>query len=406
MTNVVSIYFDSTPTNVTPYVTSVSCKRGRNRELDRFTTGTAQIIFNNEDRRFDPLNIDGPYFGKLNPRLRVTVSTNGISVFDGVIEDWNLDYDISGKSDASITCVDGLALLAQTVLEETEFGEEVPSSRILTILNKPEVSYTGPVDFDSGIVILAEDLVPDGTDTLNYLELIVETDLGRLFVDSAGVLRYRDRTSGLIEGATLIFGLASSEYIQAVGLLSTAEFWIDSAPPLPIRVDLLPIIPFSEVEVELGSEFLFNRIQISSVDGDFAVAENAASIAKFGIRTYSRTGLLFPSETATQDFADYLADLYGEPDVRITKHGVLLHALSVTDQNHMLNLEIGDVVRTIWTPNNVGEPVDKFSLVEGIEHQIGVDTHLMRIQLTPFSIAGFILDDPVRGLLDISELTY
>lgn len=381
MTDVVSIYFESTPTNVTPYVTSVSCKRGRNRELDRFTTGTAQIVFNNEDRRFDPFNAAGPYFEKLNPRLRVTVTTNGISVFDGVIEDWNLDYEISGKSNASITCVDGLALLAQTVLEETEFDAGIPRDRILAVINKPEVSYSGAINLDSGITFLAEDLVPDDTDTLNYLEVVVATDLGRLFVDGAGVLRYRERTSGILEGAKVIFALEVEE-------------------------PELPVIPFSEVEVELGSEFLFNRIQISSVDGGFAVAENTTSINKFGIRTYSQTGLLFPDEISTQAFADFLADLYGEPAIRITKHGVLLHGLSATNQNHMLNLEIGDVVQTIWTPNNVGTAVDTFSLIEGIEHQIGVDTHSMRVQLTPFSTAGFILDDAVKGLLDISELTY
>jgi hypothetical protein len=35
-----------------------------------------------------------------------------------------------------------------------------------------------------------------------------------------------------------------------------------------------------------------------------------------------------------------------------------------------------------------------------------VDTHALKVQLTPFSSAGFILDDPNRGLLDTSELTY
>jgi hypothetical protein len=433
MTDVVSIYFDSTPTNVTPYVTSVSCKRGRNRELDRFTTGTAQIVFNNEDRRFDPLNTAGPYFGKLNPRLRVTVSTNSISVFDGVIEDWNLDYDISGKSDASITCVDGLALLAQTVLEETEFDAGTPKDRILAVITKPEVSYQGAVNLDPGINLLAEDLVPDDTDTLNYLELVVATDLGRLFVDGAGVLRYRERTSGILDNVKIIFALESSDYIQGVGTMSGASLWIDPTNPNPVRIDdlaktqmilqdanlwidsdtadwdndyIAPLIPFTEVEVELGSEFLFNRIQVSNIEGDSVTAENTASIAKFGIRTYSQTGLLFPDEASTQAFADFLADLYGEPDVRITKHSVALHGLTEQYANFMLRLEIGDVVRTIWIPNNVGEPIDRTSLVEGIEHQIGVDTHTVRVQLTPFSTAGFVLDDPERGLLDTSELTY
>jgi hypothetical protein len=60
----------------------------------------------------------------------------------------------------------------------------------------------------------------------------------------------------------------------------------------------------------------------------------------------------------------------------------------------------------VWTPNNVGQAFDSLSLVEGIEHRIGIDRHEMMVQLTPFSTAGFILNDLNRGLLDTSELTY
>jgi hypothetical protein len=35
-----------------------------------------------------------------------------------------------------------------------------------------------------------------------------------------------------------------------------------------------------------------------------------------------------------------------------------------------------------------------------------LDTHTLRVQLTPFAAEGFILDDLNRGLLDTSELTY
>jgi hypothetical protein len=136
------------------------------------------------------------------------------------------------------------------------------------------------------------------------------------------------------------------------------------------------------------------------------IATDNASVDKFGIRTYSSDGLLFLGDSETAEFADFLASLYSEPDIRVAGHTVLLHGLSTALQGDMLGLEIGDVVRTVWTPNNVGQAFDSLSLVEGIEHAIGVDTHTLKVQLTPFSSAGFILDDPNRGLLDTSELTY
>jgi len=61
MTAIVTVYFNGAPVDVTAFVRSVSIRRGRSRELDRFSTGTATVVFNNEDRRFDPLYSAGPY---------------------------------------------------------------------------------------------------------------------------------------------------------------------------------------------------------------------------------------------------------------------------------------------------------------------------------------------------------
>jgi len=429
MTTTVTVFFGGVATDVTAFVRSVSVRRGRSRELDRFSTGTAAVVFANEDRRFDPLYSAGPYFGQILPRLRVSIATDGVSVFNGVIEDWNLDYDLSGKSEASISCVDGLALLAQTALNEFTNTQQTPAERISTVLARPEVSYSGAVNLDPGFNVLQADIVADNTDTLTYLDKVVATDLGRFFVDGAGVLRYRDRTAGITSSPRVVFGAESDPYIQQLSTLSQSVLWFDAASPLPLRVDddakaqvllqeatlwfdasspdyISPVVPFSDVAIELGSEFLFNRIQITRAGGVVQIATNDASVDKFGVRTYSSDGLLFLGDSETAEFADFLASLYSEPDIRVAGHTVLLHGLSAVLQSYMLRLEIGDVVRTVWTPNNVGQAFDSLSLIEGIEHRIGIDRHEVTVQLTPFSSAGFILDDPNRGLLDTSELTY
>lgn len=406
MSAVVTVYFNGSATDVTDYVRSVSIRRGRSRELDRFSTGTASVTFNNEDRRFDPLFSAGPYFGQIRPRLRVTVVRDAISLFDGLIEDWNLDYDVSGKSDASISCVDGLALLAQTALDEFTNAQQTPSERIISVITRPEVDYPGATNFDPGFNILQADTVAANTDTLGYLEKVVATDLGRLFVDGAGVLRYRDRTSGITSSPSVVFASVSDPYVQQLSVLSGATLWFDASAPLPLIIGTDIIAPFSEVAVELGSEFLFNRIQITRAGGVVQIAVDDDSVSTYGVRTYSADGLLFLGDSETLEFADFLASLYSEPDVRIAGHTVLLHGLDTATREGMQLLEIGDVVRTVWAPNNVGQPIDTLSLVEGIEHSIAVDTHTLKIQLTPFSAEGFILDDLNRGLLDTSELTY
>jgi hypothetical protein len=425
----VNVFFGGVSTDVTEFVTSVSVNRGRSRELDKFSTGTAQIVFNNELRTFDPLYSNGPFFGKIFPRLRVEILSDDIPLFLGVIEDWNLEYDVSGKSKASITCVDGLALLAQTALQEFTNSQQTPAERINAILNRVEVSYSGAIDLDPGFNLLQADTVADNTDTLGYLDKVVATDLGRLFVDGAGVLRYRDRTAGITSSARVIFASELDPYVQQLSLLSNSTLWFDAASPLPLRVDddakaqvllqdavlwfdasspeyVAPVIPFSDVAIELGSEFLFNRIQITRAGGVVQVAVDDDSVNQYGVRTYSSDGLLFLGDSETAEFADFLASLYSQPNVRVASHLVYLHGLPVVQQRYMKRLEIGDVVRTIWTPNDVGQAFDSLSLIEGIEHRVGFDRHDMVVRLTPFSTAGFILDDLNRGLLDTSELTY
>jgi hypothetical protein len=332
MTAVITVYFNGSAVDVTDYVRSVTIRRGRSRELDRFSTGTASVVFNNEDRRFDPLYSAGPYFGQIRPRLRVSVLRDEISLFDGLIEDWNLDYDLSGKSDASISCVDGLALLAQTALNEFTNAQQTPSERITSVITRPEVSYSGATDFDPGFNVLQGDTVADNTDTLGYLDKVVATDLGRFFVDGAGVLRYRDRTAGITSSPRVVFGAESDPYIQQLSTLSQSVLWFDADSPLPLRVDpaakaqvllqeatlwfdaadpdyIAPVVPFTDVAIELGSEFLFNRIQITRAGGVVQIATDDASVDKFGIRTYSSDGLLFLGDSETAEFADFLATL-------------------------------------------------------------------------------------------------
>ena len=48
--------------DLTSLVLSVTIKRGRNRQLDQFNAGTAQVVFNNSTRVLDPLNTASSYY--------------------------------------------------------------------------------------------------------------------------------------------------------------------------------------------------------------------------------------------------------------------------------------------------------------------------------------------------------
>jgi hypothetical protein len=121
----IEIAFDDGPyvwepywTDVTEYVRSVNVRRGRNDDLSPFV-GTASVELDNRDRRFDPFNTSGVYYGKLLPRrqirIRAAAGANTYDVFRGYVAGWPTSYTEAGF-DATVTldCFDALAFLAST----------------------------------------------------------------------------------------------------------------------------------------------------------------------------------------------------------------------------------------------------------------------------------------------------
>lgn len=108
-------------TDVTAYVRSVDTTRGRNNELDDFSTGTAQLVLSNADRRFDPEYTAGPYYGAVTPGrpVRVRASYSGgttYGVFLGFIDSWQQQYEQPNDATVVISASDAFKILNQLVL--------------------------------------------------------------------------------------------------------------------------------------------------------------------------------------------------------------------------------------------------------------------------------------------------
>lgn len=113
----------ATFTDVSAYVRSFEVRRGRQRSTEQFAAGTASVVLDNRDARFDPLNTSGPYTvggitGVVPMRpIRISAVYNGVTyrLFTGFVDTWTFDYS-AGLSDATATiaCSDGLKLLSAT----------------------------------------------------------------------------------------------------------------------------------------------------------------------------------------------------------------------------------------------------------------------------------------------------
>jgi hypothetical protein len=143
-------------TDVSAYVRSVTTNRGRNNELDDFSTGTASITLSNADRRFDPEYTAGPYFGAVTPGrpVRVRAQYAGgttFGVFFGWVDGWDQQYNFPADATVVVTASDAFKILNQLTLQgswdlETaafnpfcwwKFGESSPANQAQGFGSRP-----------------------------------------------------------------------------------------------------------------------------------------------------------------------------------------------------------------------------------------------------------------------------
>ena len=109
--------------DISPYVRSFTTDRGRRRSLDRFGAGTATVVLDNRDRRFDPTNFSSEYANSIlgitgvTPMrpviINATWSGTSYPIFRGFIDSWSFDYDQSiSDATATITLTDAFKVLA------------------------------------------------------------------------------------------------------------------------------------------------------------------------------------------------------------------------------------------------------------------------------------------------------
>ena len=91
-----------TYTDVSDYVLKIDIKRGRQQALSEIGTGFATVVFDNQDRRFDPTNTSSPYSPNVIPnkplRISATYSSTTYRLFEGFIEQFPQQFVASGNN--------------------------------------------------------------------------------------------------------------------------------------------------------------------------------------------------------------------------------------------------------------------------------------------------------------------
>ena len=370
--------------DVTDEVRSISLRRGRSRELERFQAGAATVALDNSQRKYDPAagTAITPFGASMRPRKAIQITTAGQAVFAGVVEDWNLDYRLEGDHIASVKSTDGFVFLANQEITPHTATAQSTGARIQAILDRSEIDWpAGRRDIDNGVATLQADAIggtaadATGVNALQYLQRVDEAEQGALFIAADGQLTFRSRS--------------------ALQVLSETIF-----------ADNGTGIPFTDINAAYGSEELRNRITIARLDGGTATAIGTASIDEYGAIDFEIRDSLLADDTQAQSLADIILARFQEPLLRIDGIEVVLNAITSAQVAEVLSLELGALVQVIYTPSGIGDTIDQFVQVDSIEHSIDVFQHRVKLSFSQGEAPALVLDSALFGILDTNTLGF
>jgi hypothetical protein len=356
-------------------VLSVSVQRGRSRQLDRFTSGTATIVFDNRGRELDPLNTDSLFESLIVPRVVLKITADNVPIYVGYVTDWEIDYDPIGNDRATAVLADVFSLLANQIFDENVTPDrEDPGPRMQWVLDY--FNYLGDTDFDNGFASLGSFEIEQKTNVLDYLFNVANSDRGYFFTSRQGVLTFVNKL-GREDSGSLVF----SDDGSGVG--------------------------YKTLNSEYSDDSLFNSILVSSPAGQ-VIKQNAASIADYGLFSLTFDKLLNYSLVDLDDLAFSYLNFFSEPVVRFTGVGVELAGFSEEARQELLRLELASVV-TFIKSFSVGDPllISKTFFVTGIKHQVSPSSHFIQFSFDPSPFGNLDLlklDDVLNGILDTNQI--
>lgn len=377
-------------TDVAGYVRTFRTQRGSTRAegpVLRYDAGTATVVLDNRDRRFDPANLDGPYVSggatEVTPmramRIRAVWDGSTYDLWRGFADGWEFSYKQPSYADVTLTGTDGFKVLAandRAAVAATGSGEDA-GARVNRILNSAGWSSTDRVVSIGDTTVQATTL--DGP-ALDELQLTADTEVGELYCDGAGRLVFRNR-KGILEDAR--------------SNTSQATFGGGSG------------LRYSDVTPQYDDTGLANVVRITAVDGTEQTVEDATSETAYLVHTYTRSGLIMQTDAEALSYAGFVKYMAKDPELRFAT--IVIRPQRDPDNLYpqVLDREIGDRITIICQPPGEGDPIIRDVFIRGIQHEVTVESWVTTWTLQSATRYSFlVLDNSALGELNFNAVGY
>ena len=383
------------PTNVMVDVSQyasqqLTVNRGRTRDVDQVQAGTCQFTLRNEDGRFDPSNPASPYYPGITPRAPLQLSVAGQPIFTGYVYDYSLQYTKPGTATVVVSGQDAFSLLATSKLHQYNAPVELSGSRVVHVLQRPEVNYQGAYNVDTGVNWLQDGSFDSGNFTnlqstsvsaLDHLQSVMWSEgPGALYVDRQGALQFRNQ-----------HWLETSVLANPQGAMTLTDTGGSYAGPG---------FGYSDVNLSSAATLLFNKVQGQRRGGATETLDDLTSQSLIGIRQLTVPTTENADDADVRSLVGTLLSRYHSPTLRFNSVSIELGGRTTMTNGQraqLAMLDVGTVIVAERTPpGEGGRKITQLALVEHLTWTADASSGSCRLTvglgwLAPYPQPQFIL---------------
>jgi hypothetical protein len=380
-------------TDITPYFQQAEVRYGITRmdgPIARYEPGTAEIVLNNSDGRFDPSNTSGPYASggvtQVTPmraiRIIATWASIDYDVWRGFLDEVVLDYPgMAEYATATFRCTDAMEVLGSydRVAGGSVGAGEDTGARIDRILDSVGWPATDRIIAAGDSTLQATTLEGNA---LEELQLAADSELGELYIDGAGRVVFRNRHALLEDSRSRT---------------SQATFGDGGGSELPYAA-LIPT--YDKVQMA-------NLVQVSREGGSTQTASDATSRAAYLTRTYPpRSDLLLQTDAAVADWAGFVLYQSKDPELRFAQLTVMPQRDPASLYPQVLGRRLGDRITVIRRPPG-GHTNTRDVFIRGVAHDITPSAWRTTWQLQSATKYAFMVaGDPILGRAGLNAAAF
>ena len=321
----------------------VSITRGKRRELDEYSAGSAVVTLSNTARTYDPNYAAGAYYGQIKPgrwmRIKATYDSVEYELYQGVIRAWGFGYQFPNEATATPRASDFLEDLNNATISTTTtaglsgigFGDILNSANVI------------PRDLDAGQGTM-QAVTLSNANALTALQTMDKSEGGgssALYCNTSNQVVFEDRQS-----------LSTNTRSNT----SQATFGTSA-------------LPVDTFEIDYSSDLIKNDVSLTRIGGSAQTATDSDSQDDYGIRSFSLTGLYNANDSDTANIAQLYIDSFKDAELRvrsITIHPRANNALMI----QALTRQIRDRITISYDPPPGGTTVTEEVFISGVEHSI------------------------------------